>query len=288
MLSDREILLGVAVPGLFSACLMLVVVWRRWGIALPAVSGIAIMAGYGMLRHPGLPPQDGSDWLFWMVYLLATAGIGLQRLGAKWAGMGAVAGAVVFVVLRPIAPEIGWGAVWEASAVAAMWGVAAAVALPWAGSRFGAGWVVLGLASVVGAAGVLVASSNFLAYGVCGMGAAVAIVPVALGLEWMEWRGAKDASAGVRGMTLVAIGFLAGLLAGGRYYPHAGVTSYHFHLFGAAPLLIAWPALLRGKRRWVLGLAAFGGVSALVWGLAIPRAVAAEKDALAASPVRFD
>jgi hypothetical protein len=275
MLTDRQLYLGIALPGLVSMALMLIAIWRRWSIALPAVLGIAIMIGYWLLRQPGLPPQDGSDWLFWMQVPLMLGGIVFQRMGLRWAAMGAMAGVVAYVVLRPIAPAIGLAAIWKSSTVAAIWGTAAAIALPWAARRIGAAWTIGAMASVVGATALLVLSSNFMAYGIIGMGAAAAIAPIALGLGWMPGGGGSDGRASVRGLSVMTIGLLAGLLAGGRYYPHTGVSAFHFQVLGAAPLLIPLGTFLPGRRDWVRGVGAFALASAIVWCVAIPAALAA-------------
>lgn len=276
MLTDREIYLGIALPGLVSAALMLIVVWRRWTIALPAVLGIAFMAGYWFLRRPELPPQDGSDWLFWMTLPLMLGGMVFQRLGARWAAMGAIAGVLVFVVLRPITPAIGLATIWKSSAIAALWGTAAAIMLPWAARRIGAAWILGALSSIVGATAVLVLSSNYRAYGVVGMGAATAIAAIALGIGWMARHGDDNGPGSVRGLSVVVVVILAGLLAGGRFYPRTGVSPFHFHVFGVAPLLIALAYFAPGKRDWPRGVLAFVLSSTVVWCIAIPLAIVAK------------
>jgi hypothetical protein len=256
--------------------LMLIVVRRRLTIALPAVVAVAVMTGYGLLRKPELPPQDGSDWLFWMLVPLGLCAAIFQRIGARWSAMGAMAGAVAYVVLRPIAPAIGSAAVWECSAVAGLWGTAAAVTLPWAARRIDPAWIAAALASIVGAAGVVVLSSNFLTYGIIGMGAALAIVATALGLRPTAPSSADDGPARIRGLSVIIIGILAGLLAGGRYYPHTGVGVFQFHLLGAAPLLIPVASCIPVKRNWARGALAVSLASAIVWSIAIPAALAAK------------
>jgi hypothetical protein len=276
MLTDRQLYLGIALPGLISTALVLVVVWRRWAIAMPTVLGISVMAGYWLLRKPELPPQDGCDWLFWMQVPLMLGATVFQRMGVRGAPIGAMAGVVAFAVLRPIAPAIGPAAVWKSSLIAGAWGSAAAITLPWASRRIDASWIVGTLASVVGATAVVVSSSSFLAYGVIGLGAAVAIIPIALGLRWTGSGRCDDASAGVRGLSLMITALLAGLLAGGRYYPPTGVIPLHFHALGAAPLLIPLACCLPGKKDWVRGVAVVGLASAVAWCIAIPPALAAK------------
>ena len=279
MLTDHEIYLGIALPGLVSLALMLIVAWRRWTIALPTVVGIAFMVGYWLLRRPELPPQDGSDWLFWMTLPLMLGAIVFQRQGAGWGLMGMMAGALVYVVLRPITPALGLAAIWRCSAIAALWGTAAAITLPWATRRIGAAWILGSLSSIVGATAVLVLSSNYRAYGVVGMGAAAAIAAIALGTPWMESRGELNGPASVRGLAVIIGGLLAGLLAGGRYYPRAGVSPLYFHVFGAAPLLIPLAYFVPGKRAWPRGVFALLLTSTVVWCIAVPRAIAAKQAA---------
>src|SRR5258708_16500608 len=195
MLTDRQLYLGIAIPGLVSTALMLIVAWRRWAIALPAVLGLAVMTAYWLLRQPYLPPQDGSDWLFWMQMPLMGAAVAFQRMGTRWSPIGAIAAPVVYFVLKPIAPAIGPTALYESSIIAAGWGAAAAIALPWAARRIDPVWIIATLASVLGAAAVLVLSSSFLAYGIIGIGAAVAILPIALGLPLLTRTPGADAPA---------------------------------------------------------------------------------------------
>ena len=171
MLTDRENCFGIALPGTVSILLTLIVVWRRSPHALPAVVGSAFMVGYWLLRQPELPPQDGSDWLFWMALPLGAGGILFQRMGPRWAALGTLSGAVVYVVLHPITPAIGSAAVWGSSALAALWGIAAAITLPWAACRIGAMCTVLALSVAIAGTSVVVLSSNYRAYGVNGLGA---------------------------------------------------------------------------------------------------------------------
>src|SRR6266478_6112864 len=173
MLTDRQLCLGIALPGLVSTALMLIVIWRRWPIALPPALGVAVMTGYWLLRQPDLPPQDGSDWLFWMQLPLMLAGVVFQRTGARWSAIGAIAGVIVYVVLKPIAPAIGSAAIWKSSLLAAGWGAAAAIALPPAARRIDPICILATLASILAATAILVLSSSFLTYGLIGIGAAV-------------------------------------------------------------------------------------------------------------------
>jgi hypothetical protein len=275
MLTDRQLWVGIALPGLVSMALMLIVVWRRWALVLPMVLGIAIMIGYWLLRRPELPPQDGCDWLFWMQVPLMVGGTLFQSLGARWAAMGAIAGAVTYVVLRPIMPAIGSAGIWNSLAVTGLWGTAGAITLPWAARRIDAMWIAAALAGIVGASAVVVLSSNFLTYGIIGMGAAMAILPIAVGLRRMAHRNGNDGPGIIRGLSVSIMGLLAGLLAGGRYYPHTGVSPFQFHVLGAAPLLIPLARCLPGKRDWVRCVAAVVLPSAIVWCIAIPAALAA-------------
>ena len=84
---------------------------------------------------------------------------------------------------------------------------------------------------------------------------------------------------------MMSIGLLAGLLAGGRYYPNSGLSAFDFHAFGAAPLLIPLAAFLPGKRRWMRGLLALLLTSAAVWPIAIPAALEAKRVAEMRNPI---
>ena len=85
----------------------------------------------------------------------------------------------------------------------------------------------------------------------------------------------SDDPAAIRGLSIVAIGLLAGLLAGGRYYPNTGLRPLHFHLLGVAPLLIVPTCFIPGRRNWPRGVAAILLVTGLEASIAIPAALAA-------------
>ena len=107
------------------------------------------------------------------------------------------------------------------------------ISLTWATRRIPAIYLIGALASIIAAAGVLVAASNFLDLGIIGMGAAIAIVPIAVGIGWIERIQDKGTPMMVGGLSVMVTSLLAALLAGGRYYTQTGISSLNFYLIGS-------------------------------------------------------
>src|SRR3954468_14151550 len=164
MLTLRELQFAIALPVGVAALIALVGFWRRWTWAMPVAAGAGFLAGYVALSGiPRLPPSDGSDWLFWAVIPVTGLGVLDALLPRRWGWLlGAAAGAVVLL--------IGWPLV-RTNTVSAgpLCGVALVVAAAGAGlclvpgvaePRVGSPAVVAALCVTMGAAAVVVLSSN--------------------------------------------------------------------------------------------------------------------------------
>jgi hypothetical protein len=122
----------------------------------------------------------------------------------------------------------------------------------------------------VGAGAVVVMSSNLRIVGVYGVAAAAALGPVAVLI------GPINAA---RAVTIVSTSLLAGLLAGGHFYPDPGVSWTNLLVLLLAPVLMIVGAFLPVKRRWVRGVVAVVLVGIAVGVVTGPTALSAKKAA---------
>jgi hypothetical protein len=271
MLTVDEALRVVLAPLLVAAAVAAVGRWRQWPWAMPVAVGAGFLAGYALVGVPRLPPLDGTDWLFWLALPVTALGVIDALIGWRWGWlMGAAAGPVALLILAPLRPH--------AISVGAMVGTSLAMAAAGAGlcyaarlveERVGPRTLVAGLCVVMGGAAVVVFSSNLRSGGLYGLAAAAALAPVAAFVRTRTPRAFAVAT--------VAVPILAGLLAGGHFYPEPGVTWTHLVLLIVAPALLLIGALVPGKRRWVRPVAALLAVAVVTAAIAAPAALAAKK-----------
>lgn len=269
----RVLLWPLVVSGLIAA----VGRWRMWAWAMPLALGVGFMTGVAALigqpayfGRPALPPADGTDWLFWLAIPLTVVGILDATRGGKWGWlMGLVAAGVAYVILRPL-PTTAYPHAQAFVLVLGLGVAAAAAALAARITRPSIGsWAVgIALAITLGAAGVVVMSSGLRVVGLYGLAAAAATGPAAV---LMPRKG--------RGVTVVAMGLLAGLLTGGRFYPDPGVTMTSVFVLAAAPLLLIPAVFVPSKLLVVRAIVGVTLVAVAVAAVAVPTAVAAKKAA---------
>ena len=284
MLTPEELARAILVPLLVAVVIAALGTWRRrWAWALPVAAGAGFLAGFALFGVPRLPPRDGTDWLFWLAFPLAALGAAdtlLQRY-PRWRRFGwlagAAAGAAVFVIGRPLVPGGLSASTLATDALAyAAAGAALVYTAHWVEPRVGSWAVVAAFCITVGGAGVVVMSSHLRIVGIYGLAASAALGPVAAFA--VRFRGGEPNRPG-RGVAVLAAGLLAGLLAGGRYYPDPGVSTAHLFVLTAAPVLVSLGALLPIKRPWVRGAVAVLAVAVAVGAVAVPTALEAKRAA---------
>jgi hypothetical protein len=268
MLTVDEALRVILAPLIVAAAVAALEWWRKWPWAMPAAAGAGFMAGYALVGVPRLPPLDGTDWLFWLALPVTALGIVDAITGWRWGWvMGAAAGLVALLVVRPLTPQ--------AVSTGAMVGTALTLAAVGAGLcyvarvvevRTGPRTLVAGLCIVMGAAAVVVFSSNLRSGGLYGLAAAAALAPVAL-----------IAGRRAEAVATVAIPILAGLLAGGHFYPEPGVTWTHLIILMVAPALLLVGAVLPRKWPRLRAVASLLAVAVVTAAVAAPAARAAKK-----------
>jgi hypothetical protein len=273
MLTTRELLCGIGVPVVVAALIALVGFWRRWAWAMPVAAGAGFLGGYYALSGvPRLPPADGTDWLFWAAIPVTGLSV-LDAVLPRRSGwvLGAAAGGVVLLIGWPLVPSsVSAGALCGVALVTAALGAGLCLVARVAEPRVGSPAVVGALCVTVGAAAVVVLSSNLRVGGLYGMAASAALGPVAVFSMRVP---------AARSVAVVAIPVLAGLLACGHYYPDPGVTWTHAGILMAAPVLLLPCAVLPVKRNRMRGVAAVVLVAIAVSAVAAPTAIAAKKAA---------
>src|SRR5688500_18068111 len=156
-------LLGLLLPAVLAAAALAAVgAWRRWAWAMPLAVGAGFVVGFALIGVPRLPPRDGTDWLFWLAPAATALGVVDAVAGKKWGWcLGRSGGGGAFVIARPLTPH--------AAATAELYAVsagAAVVAMLLCGGvrlveeRVHAWAVAAAWCAVLGAAGVVVMSSN--------------------------------------------------------------------------------------------------------------------------------
>src|SRR5204862_3203569 len=104
------------------AAIALIGAWRHWAWAMPLASAVGFLVAYGCLSLPKLPPVNGNDWLFWMAIPLGVSAVIVSRDDRSWPwALGAVAGVVTFMLLRPL-PDMPRATMWMMSLALAVAG----------------------------------------------------------------------------------------------------------------------------------------------------------------------
>jgi hypothetical protein len=267
----------VLAPVLVAAVIAGIGRWRKWAWAMPVAAGAGFMTGFVLvggpdLNVPGLPPIDGTDWLFWLAIPLTLLGVIDALAGKRWGWvLGAAAGGAALVVLLPIVP--GALSAGEVARVAVLLAVAGAVVTLCAHVAEPAGGppaVVAGLCVALGGAAVVVMSSHLLRVGLYGIAASAALGAVAVLVGRLP--------AG-RSVAVVAVPLLAALLVGGHYYADPGVSVLNFSVLIAAPALLLLAAAVPGNKAWVRGVIAVIAVAIAVASVTAPTARAAQRAA---------
>jgi hypothetical protein len=225
---------------------------------------------------PRLPPSNGTDRLFWLAMPVTVLGLLDAILGGRWGWiLGASAGAVALGILRPLYTMTDPIVLWATVAALTVVGVLLAWVAWFAERRMGTAWTLLAFSFALGAAGVMVMSSNLQTVGIYGLAAACAVGPVAV------IAGTQVGAA--RSVAVVAAPLLAGLLVAGRHYPEPGVPLVEGLVLLAAPVLLVIGAVLPVRRLWVRGVVGLLLVVIAVAAVTAPAAVAAKR-AAEASP----
>ncbi len=272
MLNWQELVRVVLVPLVVAAAIAGLGRWRRWLWAMPAAAGAGFLAGYALLGVPGLPPRDGTDWLFWVAVPLTFLGIADALARRRWGWvLGASAGAVAFALIRPLWQSgVSAGALYGIPLLLSVVGAVLCLVIDLSERRVGSVAVVAALCVVLGGTAVVVLSSNLRIVGLYGIAASVALGPVGA----VAGRLAAGRSVGV-----LTIPIVAGLLVAGRYYPDPGVSWTNFVVLMASPLLVLIAAALPGRKNWARGLVAVVLVAVAVGCVAAPTALTAMKAA---------
>lgn len=253
MVTSAELLRVLLAPLIVSASIAALGYWRRWTWALPLAAGAGFVAGYALMGVPKLPPQDGTDWLFWLAMPLTLVGVLSTLIPARWRWpVGILVAAIAIVMLRPLMPDgvnagqatmfaIGFGVV----------GMAIALTATAVESRVTPMATILALSLTLGATAVIVMSSNLRIVGIYGIAAAAAVGPVAIFAG--PWRAGSrryrtPVSASV---AIVTAGLLTGLFTAGRFYPDPGVTWTNLLVVAFAPLLLLPAAYLPIENKFV-------------------------------------
>jgi hypothetical protein len=272
MIAPSELLRVLLAPVLVSALIAGIGWWRRWAWAMPLAAGAGFVTGYALLGVPKLPPRDGTDWLFWMAIPVTLLGVLDATVNGRWGwALGAAAGAMAVVIGLPLAPHaVSHASLYGTAALLALGGSAVCFAAHFAERRVTPAAVVGALCVAVGGAAVVVMSSNLRIVGVYGIAASAALGPVAVLMGRVR---------AARSVAVVAVVLLAGLLAGGRFYPDPGVTWINLTVLFFAPALVLAAAYVPGKRDWVRGAFAVLVVAIAVAIVTGPTALAAKKAA---------
>ena len=286
MITLDQVIRGILTPAIVAALLAWLGRWLRWRWVMPLGAGVAFILGYGLLgatsaekiafwqlpgrlvQFPGLPPQDGPDWLFWMAIpatLLAVMDAVFQpKLG--WI-LGAAAGAMAWVIVRPVVPGgVSLGALCVCAIAVGLAGAGLCYIARAVEPRIGAWAVAGGWCIAVGGAAVVVLACDSASIGVRGLAAAAALASVAAFSR-------RDAATG-RSIAILAVAVLAGILAGGRFY--AGVSWAQFAVLMASPALLAAAWIIPARRRRWATVIALLAVMALVFAVVAPAALAAK------------
>ena len=292
MLTQTQIIYALVLPAVVGALLAALGRWRGWRWVMPLAAGGAFLAAYAGLGMaslpprgsgtswlawagggvPRLPPSNGIDWLFWLAIPVTALGLLDAVLGGRWGWvLGASAGAVGLGILRPLSASVEPQTLWTTVAALTVAGALLAWVAAVAERRIGPVWTIGAFAAALGAAGVMVMSSNLQTVGIYGLAAASGVAPIAL-------LAGRKVQAG-RSVAVVAAPLLAGLLVAGRFYPDPGVPVVGGLVILLAPVLLLAGAFLPVRREWVRGVVAVLAVAIAVGVGTGPAALAAKKAA---------
>lgn len=273
MLELRELLLGAGVPVGVATFFALIAAWRRWAWLMPLGVGAGFLAGYLLIAGgaPKFPPRDGTDWLFWCAPVLIALGLldAIVRPRVGWV-LAAAAGAVVFLITKPLTPHaVPMSTLWITSIAAALVAPALCLGVQAGSTRTNATAAMLSLCIIVGGASVLVVASNLRIVGIYAMSASAALGPAAL----LAFR----TPASARAVAVYALPLLAGFLASGYHYPDPGVPMYGVVVLLLATLITPAATLLPIKRPLVRVAVALIATALAVGAVVGPAALAAKK-----------
>lgn len=282
MVTPSDLLRVILAPVIVSVLIAGIGRWRKWAWAMPPAAGAGFVAGYALTIYamtgsarivPRLPPLDGTDWLFWLAVPLTLLGVIDALAGGRWGwALGAAAGAVAWVIVAPLVPHaVTTTELAAAVAAFAVAGAAVAFCLQLAEPRVTATAVIAALCVTLGAAAVVVMSSNLRIVGIYGIAASAALGPVAVFAGKLPHAG--------RAVTVACVPLLAGLLVGGRYYPDPGVSWVNLVTLMIAPALLLIGAAVPGKKDWPRGAAGALAVAIAVAAVTLPTALAAKRAA---------
>jgi hypothetical protein len=274
MLELRELLLGAAVPIGVSTAIALLALWRRWAWAMPIAAASAFLAAYVLLSGaPKLPPRDGTDWLFWCAPALALLAALDGALRPRWGwALAAAAGAVVLLITKPLHPHaVSSQTLWLTAIAAAILAPALCLAVHTAAPRITPIAALGCLCIILGAASVLVLSSNLRIVGVYAMAASASLGPIAA----LSFR----TPHAPRAVAIYALPLLMGILASGYHYPDPGAPLYAVLLLTLTPLLMLAAAFLPFKRPLLRAAIALLATALAAAAIAGPAALAAKKAA---------
>lgn len=279
MLTNQELLYNVLLPVVISALIAAIGAWRRWPFTMPLAAGVAFIVAYATTGLPRFPPHDGTDWLFWLAIPLTLIAVGESLFGKLVGGahptgtsrfgwlLGAAAGAVTFLLLKPLG-DVSSQVLWTTTALVTLTGVALVFVASLAQRRLGSFWTLAPFCVAAAGAGVVILSSDSRTIGLHGIAAAAAIGPVVV-------LGARLRAA--QSLAILIVPLLAGLLLAGHFY--AGVTHTHMIVLLAAPLLLLLGVFLPIRQQWLRGLIALIATIIAVAAVTAPTALAAKKAA---------
>jgi hypothetical protein len=274
VLTLTDILHAIIIPAVVAAVIAALGRWRRWKWLSPAAAGTGFLTGYFLLVGvPSIPPQDGTDWLFWAAVGATLIGVIDALTSWKWGWIfGAAAGGVALLIAKPLVPAaVPFATLVLATVSFAAFGIAVCGAVQFAEPRVGS-WACVGaLCIVTGGAGVIVLSSNLRIVGIYGLAASAALGPIAVFFA--------DRCGGARSVGIVATALLAGLLTGGHFYPDPGVSWTHVILLMALPMLLPLVAITPMRRSWIRGALAILIIGIITGAVAAPVALKAKKAA---------
>jgi hypothetical protein len=278
VLNLEEILCGILLPACISGFIVAIGAWQRWAWSMPLAVGVGFIIAYAVMARPRWNTADGPDWLFWLAIPLTGIAVlaAASRPRFEWV-RGALAGVVAVVLVKPLSASVPAETMWVVAGVTAVAGVALVWVVGEAGRRLGATWALAALAVTLGGAGVVIFSSNFRTFGVYGLAAAAAVARVSMGVF-------RSPSAS-RGLALLVVPLLAGLMVAGRFYPEPGVSWVNFGVLLGSPLLVVVGLVVPAKKWWLPGLVGVVAVGITVAAVAAPTALKAKRAAETLDPL---